>query len=261
MYAKEYINHYKKLGYDHIFIYDNNDYNGERFSDILSEEVKIGFVSIIDYIGYRGSNNNSQQEAYYDCYKHNRKKYDWLSFFDFDEYLVIKQKNKTIQEFLNNKIYKKCYNIKINWLNTDSYSYNETLYYQNKSLEKRFSKLIFNNTGNKNIKSTVRGNLNKNYWSKWLNPHSSSNNFKACSSSGKNVDIATPFIDPPDYKYAFLKHFGIKSFEEFCIKLKKGWPDSTNNMQFISGLIKANINNPEKIKIINKIFNLDIFKK
>ena len=65
LYAKEYINHYKKLGYDHIFIYDNNDVNDERFSDILNKEIQNGFVSIIDYFGYKGKSNSIQIEAYF----------------------------------------------------------------------------------------------------------------------------------------------------------------------------------------------------
>ena len=78
------------------------------------------------------------------------------------------------------------------------------------------------------IKSTVRGGNNKNYWSKWTNPHSSLIKFRSCSSSGEFVNSQTPFIDPPDYKYAFIKHYYKKSFEEFCIKIKRGWPDLTD---------------------------------
>ena len=254
VYAKEYINHYKKLGYDHIYIYDNNNNNSERFSDILFEEIKIGFVSIIDYIGYRGKYNNSQNEAYYDCYNKNRRKYDWLSFFDFDEFLDIN--SKTIQEFLDKKIYKNCQNIKINWLSFNSY--NESLYYENKPLKQRFINIFLNDPSNKHIKSTVRGKIKNNYWSKWVNPHSSNVNFQACSSSGKTIDGKTPFVNPPDYKSAFLRHFGKKSFEEFCLKLKRGWPDATNNMIIIKNLKESNKNNKEKIKIINKIFNITI---
>jgi hypothetical protein len=103
IYAKEYVNHYKSLGYDHIFIYDNNDFNGEKFSDIIKEEINQGFVSIINYIGYRGNSNNTKKEAYIDCYKKNRKHYHWLSFFDFDEYLELKPQNETIQQFLKKK--------------------------------------------------------------------------------------------------------------------------------------------------------------
>ena len=94
-----------------------------------------------------------------------------------------------------------------------------------------------------------------------MNPHSSSNNYKSCSSSGRKVDSNTPFIKPPDYKYAYLRHYGIKSFEEYCYKLKKGWPDSTNNMIWINHLIKKNLYNLNKIKIMKKIFNLTNISK
>jgi hypothetical protein len=54
LYAKEYINYYKKLGYNHIFLYDNNDLNGESFEEVLKDEINEGFVSIINYRGKKG---------------------------------------------------------------------------------------------------------------------------------------------------------------------------------------------------------------
>jgi hypothetical protein len=54
LYAKEYVEHYKKLGYNHIFLYDNNELNGERFEDVLKEEINEGFVSIINFRGKKG---------------------------------------------------------------------------------------------------------------------------------------------------------------------------------------------------------------
>ena len=97
LYIKEFVIHYKKLGYNHIFIYDNNDINGERIDSIINNS---DFISIIDYRGYRNKKNNSQYEAFYDCYKKNNRKFDWLSFFDLDEFLEIIPNNQTIQEFL-----------------------------------------------------------------------------------------------------------------------------------------------------------------
>ena len=49
LYVEEYISHYKMLGFNHIFIYDNNDINGEKFEDVIKDEIKNGFVSIIIY--------------------------------------------------------------------------------------------------------------------------------------------------------------------------------------------------------------------
>lgn len=151
-------------------------------------------------------------------------------------------------------VFNNCQVIKINWLVYGSNK--EVLYYEEKPLQERFDVPSFNNIANKHIKSTVKGNLKYNYWRHWANPHSSFNNYIACSSSGKKIDSSTPFLEPPDYSNASLKHFGMKSFEEFCFKLKRGWPDATNSMIWINSLIKSNINNSVKLKIIKNIFNL-----
>ena len=101
LYVKEFISHYKRIGYDKIFLYDNNDINDEKFEDIIESEIKSGFVSIINYRGYKGSNIRSQFMSYKDCYKNNNIEYQWLSFFDFDEFLEFPNKNMTIKKFLN----------------------------------------------------------------------------------------------------------------------------------------------------------------
>jgi len=42
------VNHYKKIGYDKVFIYDNNDIGEEKFEDILNEQISNKFVEIIN---------------------------------------------------------------------------------------------------------------------------------------------------------------------------------------------------------------------
>lgn len=160
---------------------------------------------------------------------------------------------ETIHQLLSNERYKNCFNIKINWLVFDAEK--EAIYYENKPLNIRFKKPLYNSFSNRHIKSTVRGKL-KNYWEKWDNPHSSLSRYRACSSSGKFVDNKTPFIVPPDYKYALIKHFYKKSFEEFCNKLKRGWTDATDQKALIIQLINDNKNNKQKFNIIKKTFNL-----
>ena len=108
------------------------------------------------------------------------------------------------------------------------------------------------------IKSTVRGNLSINYWYQASNPHSSGNQFNSCSSSGKIIDSTSPFNEPPDIKYAFLKHYHFKSFEEYCIKLKRGRADldNTDLISKLKDFYLKNKNDISKIIIMNKIFNL-----
>ena len=43
LYIQEFIDHYKNLSYDHIFIYDNNDIDGERLEDVIQKEKWICF--------------------------------------------------------------------------------------------------------------------------------------------------------------------------------------------------------------------------
>ena len=224
LYIQEFVNHYKKLGYNHIFIYDNNNVDEENFDTVLKKEIEKNFVTIVDY---RGRNNNRQIfEAYIDCYEKNNKNYDWLSFFDIDEFLELTN-NTNIQELLDNKRYKNCQNIKFNWL---IYTDNDKLYYENKPVQERFTQPLYNNKFfNQHIKSTVRGKLPKNYWINAPTPHSSDNEFIACSSSGKKIDKISPFNYPPDYSYGFLKHYRTKSIEEYCNKIKKGKADQKIN--------------------------------
>ena len=200
-YAKEFIQYYLNLGYDHIFVYDNNDINEECFFDILKEEVNKGLVSIIDYRGYLGKKNLPQFDAFIDCYHKNFKKYDWLSFFDFDEYLEF-QNNIKIRQFLNNKVFNKCE--------------------ENKSLQIRFSKPLLNHIRNILTKSIVRGNLTDNYWKTMTNPHTSIGNYTACSSSGKLINNSSPYNNPIETKNVYLKHYSTKIVEEFCNKIKRG---------------------------------------
>jgi len=170
IYVKEYINYYKNLGYNHIFLYDNNNINGEKFEDVLEDEIIKGFITIIKYRGRKGKPNKIggiQLEIYYDCYEKNNKDFDWLSFFDFDEFLELWPENQSIQTFLSNKRYEKCQNIKINFL---YYSDNELLYYDNRSVQERFVSPLYNHPFNNIVQSTVRG-LKENYWKRSLCAH------------------------------------------------------------------------------------------
>ena len=42
LYIIEFVEHYLHYGVDKIFLYDNNELNGERFNDILNDYIKIG---------------------------------------------------------------------------------------------------------------------------------------------------------------------------------------------------------------------------
>ena len=95
LYAKEFINYYINLGVSKIYLYDNNELNGEKFEDVLTEEIKKEYVEIIDVRGSYGM----QKIAYQDCYQEHKYEYDWLLALDFDEFIYLPN-NSTFKSFL-----------------------------------------------------------------------------------------------------------------------------------------------------------------
>lgn len=249
LYIKEFIEHYKELGYTNIFLYDNNEINGERFEDVIKNEIDKKFVYILNFRGMR-----SQLTAYTKCYDQYKNKCDWISFFDVDEFLELKPSNLKVQDFFGNKRFDKCDNIKINWVYYDHNAY----YYENITLFKRTNYTIRNNII---IKSTIRGKYKTNYWRNAGNPHSSNKRFRACTSSGKKTSYKDFYVNPPDIEYAILRHYKYKSFEEACIKLKRGRADLDANIKKNMILYYEEYKNDTiKLDIMKKIFNLTEIK-
>ena len=86
IYAREFIEYYRLLGFNKIIIFDNNEINGEKFDYLLGNYIKNKFVDILDIRGL----SSVQIPVYNYCYKKYNHLYDWIAFFDFDEYLFIK---------------------------------------------------------------------------------------------------------------------------------------------------------------------------
>ena len=90
-YAREWVKHHLALGFDHIYIYDNNHTGEEMFIDVLMDYVEQGRVTIIDY----RNQEKAQRPAYNDAYRRVSSHYDWLAFFDFDEFLCLGRTDST----------------------------------------------------------------------------------------------------------------------------------------------------------------------
>ena len=229
-YIREFIEYYKKLGVDKIFLYDNNDKNNEKFEDIIKDYIHTGFVQILDWRGIE----RPHFKAINDCYLNNNKKYDWLIFYDIDEYIHLSN-YKNIKQFLDSKKFNKCNKIYLNWVfHTD----NDLIYYENKSLFERFPELerdaIININFSQKVKSIVRGNI-----SNFLianNSHTShiiTDSIKACNGFGKEINLDDEFYLPnSDAKYNYIDHFYTKSVEEFVNKIKRGSAVNANNKKF-----------------------------
>ena len=252
LYAREIIEHYKKLGFDKFIIVDNNEPNTQKFSDVLQDFINEDLVEIIDMMG-KILNQGKTYQFLYEKYKN---KCQWLNFFDSDEFLVLNPqngKNISIQEYLNNPRFDKCEAILINWL---MYSDNGLLHYDNRTLFERFTEPE-DNDQNKFVKSIVRGGLNKTIFGYKKSGHFPGINFNLWDSSGNTSKNYRDVFIPPVYKLAKLIHFSTKSTEEYVNKIKRGYYDGVfpDPSSYVDLYFFHNKFTKEKLKIFEDAFN------
>ena len=258
-YIREFVEHYKNYDIDKIYIYDNNDKNGEKFEDVIEDFIKSGFVELIDFKEVP----QPQLKSYNDCYRRYNKLYDWLIFFDIDEFIYLKDFT-SFKSFLNDKRFDKCNRVQLNWI---FYTDNNLIYYENKPLKERFTEREPNARGKKQggrqgIKSVIRGNINN------MNitcPHVLSKHTRSCNGFGKRRKVIDIVTMDADFDYYYIDHYACKSTEEFIInKLKRTdvFHKKDINMDKIKWYFEYNKITKEKIDFIEREtkYNLSLYR-
>ena len=261
-YIREYVGFYLGIGVDKVFLYDNN-YDGEEyFEDVIGDYVSQGSVEVINY----RNRERCQVAAYQDCYDKHGSEYDWICFFDIDEFIAFQRVN-SIKEWLSLPIYEGYQMIHINFL---TYGDNNLVRYEDKPVLDRFTEPIRplnfikrnNIVENSHIKSVIRGGIEV----KWdRTPHTPSNDIKCCDCSGKECNSSSPFV-PYIYTNALLRHFPTKTIEEYRdIKVKRGYPDGNKDFfkknDWVNEFFLYNKKTQEKLRFlgIEEKNDVDIF--
>ena len=215
-YIREFVEHYKKYGVDKIYLYDNNNIDGERFEEVINDYIEEGFVEIIDFRGKIRPIFTIMN----DCYIKNFRKYNWLIFFEIDEYIYLKDFNN-VKNFLKNNRFKNCQKVQLNWvLHTD----NNLLHYENRTLKERFPDILPSLKGKKRdglagIKTILRGHIPK---IKINCIHTINPKLKSCDGFGNPKNYLGMLTNDSDLEYYYIDHYYSKSTEEFINKLNKG---------------------------------------
>lgn len=246
-YASEFVEHYKALGFDHIFILDNNYEGEEHFEDVLGSYISDGYVTVIDV---RGAKNLHLESLNY-CYNTYGDLYQWMMFVDFDEFLVI---GKDIHSFLSAYDDFDC--VLVNWMiMTD----NGLLTDDGRPCMERFTEpmaydrcVAYAFPENNHVKCIVKGGKACQFTE---NPHVPNGNIRYCTANKKPCD-QSPF-HPYDYSVAYIKHFVTKTAEEWY---KNKWVKGVNGT-FRRGFasiykdyfFKVNSKTPEKEAYLNKL--------
>jgi len=223
-YIQEWIDYHKKLGYDDIFIYQNN----------WRCQIEEPNVIKIEYDG-----EVRQVPAYNDFIQKNKTNYDWVSFFDVDEFLVLK-KHKNIKEFIQD--YQDFDGIGVNWILfgdnnltgvTDEYS-----------VIKRFTKRQLG--VNEHIKSTIK--LTNDVIMGVHAPHN-----KMLCNTNKELFSGSFNRNTLD-DIAQINHYFCKTREEFIEKINRGRSD-TYQKRNIDEFDAHNINEIEDVTALKFIHN------
>ena len=256
-YAPEWVAHYRALGFDHIYIYDNNHDGEERFEDVLGDFVAEGFVTIVDF--RNRAEERTQHDAYNDCYSRFGSKHAWMAFFDLDEFLVFANGSKGknfLQAFLQERTAYNC--ILINWMNmTDS----GLVRNDHRPLMERFTEAMqLDRTGiggdfpeNNHVKCIVRCGLNGLEFIR--NPHVPTTPTLSCCNANGEAVRQKPRIHY-SHDVACIKHFTTKTIEEWLTnKMQKGAAGITYDVflkSYADFFFKINERTPEKEAFIRE---------
>ena len=255
-YAVEWVEYYKKLGFSHIFIADNNYINEEHFEDVLQSYIDDNFVDIINYRDFE----YIQAKSYNDIYSKYCLEYDYAAFFDFDEFLVLKE-DENIQDYLSHNT-----DFDIICLNWRVYTDNNLIYDDGRDCIERFTEPTdINNKYNTYVKSIVR--TYKDIYFKINNPcipyiGSLKETLNYCNNNFEKIDINQEDnilnLSFNDNK-AYLKHFMTKTIDEFINNKLLKYKEHINVSSYINDQIKdfflINKKTKEKEIKINKIIN------
>ena len=263
-YIREYVEYYKNIGFTNICLYDNNFDGEEDFRDVIGDYIDDGYVILKDY----RNREICQVQSYEECYHEYKDCYDWIAFFDCDEFLTFSSDDITdISTALSNHKFDDYDMIHVNWM---LYEDNGLVRNDKRPVLERFTKPMMPYTKclrgsiipeNQFIKSIVRGGLFDIKFKTVLTPI---NVGSCCNGNGENVIPDQRTIDM-NYDYMYIRHFSEKTVEEFINKLERGFPDQPHKAplyktQLIIRFFQVNSPTVEKLEYIKERLGLDLFR-
>ena len=267
LYVREWVKHYQSLGFSHIYLYDNNDKDGEKFDEVISDYITLGYVTVIDKRGEKTLDYPSiQNRCYEECYRRYSKLHDWMAFFDLDEFLYV---NKPISKILREIDQT---NVGVVHVNLRVYDDNGLIHYTSEDVQKRFTHPASQDKtdgNNDTVKSIVKCkkrfeeiNWIKHLEKEWyvINPHTPYTSLKVVDFNGNQTDNEPKCFNKDVYKNGYVKHFPCKTIEEYCkLKMKRLVPDRPNPIGYatLDAFWKYNNYSVEKEELAKKILNID----
>ncbi|WP_302132929.1 glycosyltransferase family 2 protein [uncultured Parabacteroides sp.] len=204
-YLEEWIEHHLKIGFEHIYIIDNNDDYG--LEKLLFPYIARKQITLIDYVGIKPKNQTS---AYTYCLDNYGCENRWIAFIDVDEFICL-TKDMFIEHFLKRREHLP--GIAMNW---KMYGADGQIYKEAGKVMDRF-KIPVQSKRNYCFKSIIQphiylslgdGRMGAHRWSYPL--------------FDENGNLILGELRKPTYQYIAVNHYYTKSFEEFFDRMKRG---------------------------------------
>jgi hypothetical protein len=256
-YVRELVDYYLSIGVEQFYFGDDNEVGTENLEDVLQDYINNNKVHV-----FKVRQFNLTQTAFYDkVFVKIKHKCDWIFFYDLDEYLEFKDKNMTIKDYLSKKEFEKCDVIKIHWI---VFGDNDLVYYDNRPLRERFNKPNYNSNLNRFHKSIVRGkDYNGTIWIDRGSPHQPYEPLvNMCNAVGDLANDPPGILGVANYKYGYIRHFRLKTAEEYALKIKRGLHQNQKPDYYekIDEFFENNKFTEEKLAVFEKILNMTFLK-
>ena len=271
LYIKDWVEYYlNKIKVDRIVIIDNNFSDKEKLRTILQPYKNVTVIT-----KYR-KKRMKQTDVYNEMYKRFARLYDWLMFFDIDEYLVMNNQ-KDLKSWLSS-VDKEIDEIFVNWKIFDD---NDLVKYDKRPVMERFKReYVEDKTPEKNpeyfiegrgkyiyirdnfqVKSIVRGGIYDRYLKTYVHKFEFKNGYYVDNELKKIDDIKTPTsysLNCINYTNCQLNHYIQKTIEEYIDRVMtvtvKNWRTYKNIDQIRHNFQRFNKWTDEKEKILQDKF-------
>ena len=196
-YLDEWLEYNRKLGFDQIFMYENNWRCSYLEKDYLT---KIPF------------DGNDMQVSAYNHFVRSNRYFDWVAFLDCDEFITL-LKHNNIKELIREHINQN--GIALNWVLFGSGGRYKRKY---NSLLKQFK------YRNAHFDQHVKIIMNQKAMFRMESPHNS--NIPIVNTNGKL--FSGPFNANGATDVAYVNHYRNKTYEDWEIRVKRGRADTIN---------------------------------
>lgn len=219
-YLLEWIMYHLQLGFNYIFLYDNNNPEDNTVSTLINEKRLGDRVRVIDYRGKK----TCQIEAYNECFASFSADVDWIAFIDLDEFLTFNSEQPicSINDFLRD--IKDFNSVLVNWM---CYGDGDLVCRDNRNVVERFLiPMALDSPINRHVKSIVRTTFGLFYSA---DPHRVQGNVVPCDDCQNSAPKDSPFKDP-SFQVLYIRHYCTKTIEEYIkSRMFRGAADQVNN--------------------------------